>query len=50
MSQSWSRHRVEKERGFPAFCRKCGEAAVVFTSKSLKNPDFFMVVLRAVKR
>ncbi|XP_013633063.1 PREDICTED: uncharacterized protein At4g04775-like [Brassica oleracea var. oleracea] len=38
MSQSFSRRRVERERGFPAFCRKCGEAAVIFTSKTLKNP------------
>ncbi|XP_048604884.1 uncharacterized protein At1g43920, Chloroplastic-like [Brassica napus] len=38
MSANLSRRRVEKERGFPSFCKKCGEAAKIFTSKTIKNP------------
>lgn len=32
----WRRHRIE--RGFPSACKKCGEAAEIYTSKTAKNP------------
>ncbi|XP_018487745.2 uncharacterized protein LOC108858292 [Raphanus sativus] len=38
MSANWSRRRAERQRGFPTICRKCGEEAEIFTSKTLKNP------------
>ncbi|KAF8091631.1 hypothetical protein N665_0440s0001 [Sinapis alba] len=38
MSANWSRNKVERERGFPSSCKKCGEASVIFTSKTTKNP------------
>lgn len=38
MSANSSRRRAERQRGFPMICRKCGEEAEIFTSKTLKNP------------
>ena len=34
--QNWRRERIE--RGFPSACKKCGAGAVIFTSKTTKNP------------
>ncbi|KAG2297969.1 hypothetical protein Bca52824_034441 [Brassica carinata] len=37
MSANLSHRRAERQRGFPTFCRKCGETAEIFTSRTLKN-------------